>query len=259
MDSLKEYQCYLVARENLSTIGDWVEYNWTKLPQSLCITYLAYSQMLNEHSREIANSINQLQRLILSLKAWNLHLHSIDDDQRKFNIVSEFVDPIATVAINLPYVIRSRFIYSTAHLSHQANQSLCSEWKDDFPLDSEIYFAQADKFGSDWRAYNKLKQVLEKIASGNYVEESIDFRNKYNHRYSPRIEIGLTGLVSRNVDKSGHVSYSLGYTEPLKLINIVTILGAQHVFCLKAFSKYQILVKEQISSIQAHTLKLQSA
>jgi hypothetical protein len=258
LNHLEEYQSFLIIRESLSSTGNWADYNSIELPESLDIEYLAYSQMLDEHSREIANSINQLQRLVLSLKAWNIHLQYLVDDQRKFQIVSEFVEPIATVAINLPYVIRSRFIYSIAHLSHQANQSIFTEWKDDFPLDTAIYFGQADNFGSHWRTYNKLKRALEKIASGSYVDATFDFRNKYNHRYSPRIEVGLTGLVTRIVNKSGKVSYSFGHTEPLKLINIVTALEEQHKCCLKAFCQYQSLVKEQIISIQAYANKLPS-
>lgn len=256
MNLVEEYQRYLAAREHLTQLGTWAEFDWAVLPDSLYIMYLTYSQMLNEHASEIANSINQLQRLTLSLKAWDQLLRSIDDEQRRLNIICEFVEPISIVAINLPYIIRSRFIYSTAHLSHQANQSRYTDWKDDFPLDSEIYFVQADEYGSNWCAYNKLKQALEKISSRKYVEATIDFRNKYNHRYSPRIEIGLTGLITRHVNEFGQVSYGFGYTEPLKLVNVVAALEKQHNFCLKAFSKYQNLVKEQVAAIEAHNLAI---
>jgi hypothetical protein len=137
LNLVEKYQQFLAARESLTPHGAWAEYDWDTFPTSLDIAYIAYSQMLQEHSRAIANSINQLQRLTLSLKAWDQILQPIECEQHKFHIITEFVDPSATVAINLPYVIRSRFIYSTAHLSHQANQSRTVDWKDDFPLDKK--------------------------------------------------------------------------------------------------------------------------
>lgn len=257
MNFSEEYQHYLTAREHLLPLSAWVEYDWAAPQDPLYITYLAYSQMLNEHPREIANSINQLQRLTLSLKAWDQRLRLVNDEQHKLNIICEFVDPISIVAINLPYVIRSRFIYSTTHLSHQANQSRCTDWKDDLTLDSEIYFEHADKYGAYWRSYNALKLALEKISSGNYIEATINFRHKYNHRYSPKIEIGLTGLVTRHVNKPDQVTYCFGYTEPLKLSNVVSALEKQHECCLKAFSRYKSLIKEQVDAIEAHNLRLQ--
>ena len=205
--------------------------------------------MLDEHSRELANSINELQRYITSLKAWKGVIDNKNDNE-KFEIVIEFVSPIATLAINLPYVIRSRFIYSVAHLCHQANQVKQKNWVDDLPLDNEIYFDVADKYSSLWKSYKKLKLALEKISNKQFQSDTYDFRNKYNHRYSPKIEVGLTGLVRRNVRDNGKVSYGFGYTKPLKIDQLLPALSGQYLACLKAFEEYQKLVQEHISEIK---------
>ncbi len=106
-----------------------------------------------------------MRQFIISLKGWSEVLdHSESDDKRR-QIVFEFVTPIATLAINLPYVIRSRFIYSVVHLCHQANRIKQPEWIDYLPPDDDIYFKYADQYANDWKKYQKLKFSLEKIAT----------------------------------------------------------------------------------------------
>lgn len=250
MNLKDEFSSYLTIRGSINLVGSLASYDWVRSPESWPIEYMAYSQMLCEHAREISNSINQLRRLIHSLEAWAVLISSKSSSDDKFELIIEFIDPLATLLINLPYIIRSRLIYSAAHLSHQANQVKISGWRDDIAIDSEIYFSEADKHGAAWKSYKKLKVSLEKIAGRSYVKETHNFRNKYNHRYSPRIEIGLTGLVTRYVSGSGQVSYGFGHTEPLKLACVVSALKSQHEFCFKAFCLYQKLVEEQILAIK---------
>jgi hypothetical protein len=243
---------YIIEREKLRVNYPLAPYRWDNLNKALPFEFAAYSQFLKEHSSELSNSINDLQMYIVSLKAWEKVISSLED-QELFHAISEFVSPIATLAITLPYVIRSRFIYSVAHLSHQANQiKLKALWCDDLPIDDEIYFKEADKYGSQWKCYKKLKLSLENIANKSYNQTMQDFRNSYNHRYSPRIELGITGLVKRNVYNDGRVSYGFGYIEPILLKDAIPSLIEQHSFCLKAYEKYQSLVNEQTNEINKY-------
>lgn len=57
---------------------------------------------------------------------------------------------------------------------------------------------------------SKGKLSLRRLANPSFhYEEKLGFRNKYNRRYSPKIEHGLTGLASpcplANVCATGHV------------------------------------------------------
>lgn len=207
--------------------------------------------MLDEHARELANSLNEMRQFIVNLKAWSEVLEETGEDlERKHFIIYEFVCPLATLALNLPYVIRSRFFYSIAHLCHQANRVDESQWSDDdLPIDSKIYQEQADLHGKSWIKYQKLKCALEKVCNKEYQRDTLDFRNKYNHRYSPRIEIGITSLVTRNVDMHGFVSYGFGGIEPLKLKNLIPLLERQHSELMLTFSLYKELVYEQLVAI----------
>lgn len=129
-------------------------------------------------------------------------------------------------------------------------------------LDDEINFAQADKEGSLWKAWAKLKLRLERISDRSYKANTKDFRNTYNHRFSPRVVVGQTNRVTRKVDaKSKPVSYGFGGTELLTL-KVVELLEEQCQHCYKAFESFQKLVQEQekaISAAAAETLAAMAA
>lgn len=227
-----------------------VVYNWGNLPNPLSGVWLPYSEMFNEFSREIANSLNTLNDYSLRLKAWNTVIAPLNE-QEKLGAVHEFIDPIATIGLNLPYVIRSRFIFAAAHLSHQANRSReDASWRDDFPLDSEVYFEAADKFGAPWRAYPAFKRCIEKFGNKKYQTATRDFRNAYNHRFSPRFVIGITQFVTREVDADAKsIRYSFGGVPALNLDLIAGLLDEQYQRGTEAFSAFQALVREHEASI----------
>ena len=243
---LQEYSTILEQTKSSLPIAP---YDWHALSKTLPGEWLAYSQFLSEHAGQLANVINDLRRYIKSLSAWNKVLETMNEEQEKYNIVTEYVSPLATLTLNMPYIIRSRFVYSIAHLSHQANKLKQASWIDDLPIDNKIYFEEADKYSKPWKKYKKLKLALEKIANKEYDKSTHYFRNKYNHRYSSNIEVGLTGFVTRTVNKEGRVSYGFGYTDPLMLKDIIPLLENQCSLCISAFSRYQDLVHEQTLEI----------
>ena len=247
----KALQEYVVEKESIehdvSTLKK-APYNWFNLLESLPIEWMPYCEFLKEHSRELANGINEFGRYIVSLQAWKTVLNRLNNEERPL-IVLDFIAPLATLCLNLPYALRSRFIYSIAHLSHQANRLWQYSWVDNLPIDEEICFEQADSYGRPWKKYTKLKVALEKISNTQYRKATHNFRNKYNHRYSPRIEIGMTELVKRNVNANGEVNYTIGFTKPLMLEDIIPLLKEQHHLCLLAFEKYQQLINEQLAMI----------
>ena len=235
---------YIDDREKSQMNISTAPYDWSKLDSRLSFEFAAYSQFLMEHAPELANIINELRQYILALNSW-LNVLSGQSDKKRYFMINEFVSPIATVALNLPYVIRSRFIYSAAHLSHQANQVSEKEWVDDFPLEKDVYFKASDKYGKPWKEYKKLKLALEQIANKKYCMDSGNFRNSYNHRFSPRVEIGHTGFVTRIDNVDGSISYGFGSQEPLMIKDIIQLLEKQHEYCLHAFTQYQDLVNSQ--------------
>ncbi|OJU24037.1 MAG: hypothetical protein BGN91_11200 [Nitrobacter sp. 62-13] len=250
------YRRYRDALDVIEHDARPVGYDWGALPNPLDVLWLPYRSMFDEFSREIANSLNQLNDYTCRLKAWNVVTASMTDNE-KLDATHEFIDPIATAGLTLPYVIRSRFIFAAAHLSHQANRSRDGmSWEDDFPLDQHVYFEAADKHGSGWRKYNDFKRRIEKIGGNDFKEETRDFRNAYNHRFSPRFVIGITQIAKRELDRTTkQVGYSFGGLPALSLDIVVAAMTEQYNRGRDAFNAFQALVREQEASIVAYSLR----
>lgn len=251
--TIEMYRKYRRILKNIPINGKFVKYDWGDLPNPIYISWMPYSQMFDEFSRELANALNTLTRYTHQLTAWRDLLES-EDVQTQFSAAVDFIDPIAVVAINLPYVIRSRFIFAAAHLCHQANHAKQGNtWKDDFPLDSEVWFDSADKYGKEWKQYKKFKNRLEKVSAKDYREGTHDFRHAYNHRFSARIVLGISQIVTRRVDESsGGVTYGFGGIQPITLPRLISLLEKQCQHCYLAFDAFEKLIREQEAAIRTH-------
>lgn len=249
--SISTYQAFQEALAQTPRDGRLMPYRWHKLPDPLGARWIAYSQMLGEFASELANTINHFTHHVHHLQAWAAVVEPMSS-QEKLQATHEFIDSLATISVNLPYVIRSRFIFATAHLCHQANRTRIGvAWKDDLELDGAIYMDEADRCGAGWRAYNRLKLRLEAIAGKAFRSATHDFRNAYNHRFSPRFVVGITDVVKRKVDKkTGTVSYVFGGLEPLDLRTVAGLLANQRDRCYRAFEAFQTLVNEHASEIE---------
>lgn len=213
-----------------------------------------YGQLLLGHPHELSNSINELGRYVYTVIVWNEAIQNLTIKE-KHEALIHHVRPIATLALLLPYSIRSRFIFSITHLSHQANQLINQNWQDVFPDEDEVYFKNADEFCKHWKSYKKLKPALEKIANKTFQEKSNNFRNTFAHRYSPGIEIGITNFAIRKNKPNGGWQYAIGGVPPLPLQTIGEITLEQHKLCLQAYGYYQELVLEQINAYKVHNTR----
>jgi hypothetical protein len=154
------YHKYLAALPAAPFEGQLMPYEWGQLPKPLHMGWMVYDQMFQEFSTEIANALNQLTNHLHRLRAWDLVLPSLNDDET-MEALDEFIEPIATVALSLPYGIRSKFIFAIAHLCHQANQALPGvQWVDDLPRDKDIGFKEAEKCGHLWSAYPRCRDAF---------------------------------------------------------------------------------------------------
>ena len=247
------YNAYLNVLDSVETAGPFADYDWGNLPDRSSGIWLVYGQMFDEFAREISNTINQLVSLEQRLGAWEIVMADLDRDAFN-NILFEFVDPLATLALNLPAVIRDRVIFASAHLMHQANQGLgTASWKDDLPTDRNIKRGDLAKHGSAWSATDGLLSALDQLAAAaDYEIATGNFRNKYHHRFPARVGIGMTGLVTRKHDpKSKRTSYEIGGADPLSLATIRQFLGAQIGRAHDVNAAFKALIREFEAAIVA--------
>jgi len=245
------FELYEEKKDKVPFPSEYAPYYWFET-DGLCMEeWNIYGQLLLGHPHELSNSINELGRYAYSVIVWNEAIQSLTIKE-KHEVLIQHIRPIATLALLLPYSIRSRFIFSITHLSHQANQLISQNWRDVFPDEDEIYFKDADEYCKNWKSYNKLKPALERIANKTFQEKSKNFRNTFAHRYSPGIEIGIANFATRENKPDGGWQYAIGGTPPLTLQTIGEITLEQHKQCLKAYGHYQKLVWEQINTYKAH-------
>jgi hypothetical protein len=248
--SVTLYRRYRAALRLVPPDGRIMPYEWTRLPTPRSLTWLLYGEMLDEFARELANTINDFTLNVDRLRAWAEVLPTLSDKQ-KADACHEFIDALATLTVNLPYVVKSRFIFATAHLSHQANMVHDrAAWLDDLPPDHRINIADANARGQRWTTYPTLKQSLEGLFGKAFRDATREFRHTYNHRFSPRFVIGLTQMVRRRVDPAtGRISYALGGLKPLPLEVIAEFSARERNQAYGAFEAFQALIHEQSDAI----------
>jgi hypothetical protein len=214
-------------------------YGWHTTHEALSPVWMPYTLMLDEFARELANII--MGRSDLS-----------PDGQREARGGAR-ICRCACDSVGEPALCHSLAVHlrDRAFMPPGEHDEGYAQWKDDLPMDQEINFAEADRYGAGWRGYRRLKACLEAVSSRTYQAATYNFRNLYNHRFSPRFVVGVTNFVSRIVDDSGDVSYAFGGLPPLDLGTVCTLLGEERDRCYAAFEAFQALVGEQERAIAA--------
>ncbi len=243
------YADYERALDAVGRDGRIMPYRWSGLPDTLSFAWLPYRHMFDEFSQGISNGINSLTDYVGRIIAWDAVIAGMDEDQL-FEIKHAFIEPVATVALGLPYVIQNRFLFAAAHLCHQANFARDpSSWVDNLRLDEDINLDDANKHGRGWRKYTRFKTRLEKVDSQAYRDDTDDFRNTYTHRFPPGIVLGVTGIVRREETEAGGFRYAIGGRDPLLLRAIADTLKRQCQASYLAFDAFQNLVREHEARI----------
>ncbi|MER8571518.1 hypothetical protein NKH19_10735 [Mesorhizobium sp. M1338] len=239
------YAQYRRALKTVPLSANYTDFGWYRLPSRMDMSLMAYGTMLREFSTEIANEINALINYTHDLAAWDEVMKPLNE-QRRFDVLVEFVRPIASLALGMPYAIRARFLFAAVHLCHQVNQlKHGKKWVDQLPPDRGIKPAHLDQLGVGWQSYAGFKQAMEGIFDKGYRQATRDYRHRYNHQIPPGLVLGITGMVTRKLEpKTGLVSYVFGATPPLPMNTIVQLMSDQCRLCCKTFEEFKKLIEE---------------
>ncbi|AZI35877.1 hypothetical protein NT2_15_00170 [Caenibius tardaugens NBRC 16725] len=258
-----KYVEYRQAFNETEAFTPFMPYGWFKPPQTirldseLGLQQMAYRDLADDAARDLANGINHLIGLTMRLDAWGSVIDGLDVEQKN-QLLHEFVQDLAATALLGPYTLKARFFFAIAHLSHQANRvSHRDEWTDDLaalPEDWGIKEEAAVRAAKPWRSWKKLNRALNTVDMGDYKTATDDFRSKHTHRFTPRVELGLSQSIKRIWAKGEKApSYGIGGTPPLKLDAVVQELKTQCLRLSACYAEFQKLVAEQSEALFTST------
>lgn len=256
---LEKLSDFLTTYREISTASDLVQFD----PKSLdtykitdgfadCDQCL-FNPMVEGFLYDLTRSANEIKRGTKRLKAWSQVLKSCGESE-KISLLFEFVDRDATIALNLPYAIKQRFYFATAHLSHQANRYRNRQgWKDDastLPNDRKIKRHHAEQRSSGWRCAAQLLATLKVVDDKIFQDETQNFRHVYSHRYTPSIETGMSRFIGRNIH-DGKTFYTWFGPNALPLDRLIDALSRQCAASAHALDAFKELVVEQKEFIES--------
>lgn len=211
-------------------------------------SWMMFHLMASQGIRELINEINQLYSTVEVLTALEKVLRDCTEDM-KFDITVEILTPICITGASMPYAIKNRFIYVSVKLLREMaillNRNIecidSSEWDINFKL-LKKYKCLFTK--EEWKNVDPFLQAVFKIHGNNYCKHTADFRHRFQHRMPPKIEIGISSLVSIKETPKSHI-YSVG-ERPLPIEKILRPLMSEHSACIKAFEAFWVLLTEQL-------------
>ena len=83
--------------------------------------------------------------------------------------------------------------------------------------------------------------------------ETNEYRNRLHHRIPIHTEIGLSSLITRNIDEKNKVSYSVGAIHPISLNKTIDFMKKQHLSMCNCFVEYKMLLDNQVDFINSKT------
>lgn len=254
LKELSRFQAFLESKRTISppTQADFATYEDTD-GGSYDGYWLPYIELQQEAGMALPNAINELTRYIHDLRAWDAATQGLGEDDL-FEIAITFVDPLATVALNLPYVIQQRMLYAVAHLCHLANRTTMEgAWVDDLPEDRKINGAICDKYGNGWKTFPSFRDAVNLLNDSLYQAATEHFRERYNHRLPPRVLWGMHTLYSREKLPKG-AAYGFGGRQAMPISQVVAALERQRDLALVALVAYRSIVAEHLTAINAYPL-----
>ena len=241
--------------------------------------------MVEDELRELTNIINQWNSYLRRWHKWNLVLEEWEGDDA-WRLRREFLEALVHHCMLQPSSIRDAFTYIATNSIHQIRLSAENEYKDYLdgepksPKDKPVFLSRRKK-------EQRLKRVLSNLPNSREFLESLyllndkaykmitsDYRNRVNHAIAPRLGLGITQMVTRNVKQKTEmerqpdgtyqlipvegemqVSYGFGGVEPLDYEQVRQSNLQQFFLTDECYRNYIKLLKSGIENMPRVTVE----
>jgi hypothetical protein len=212
-------------------------------------SWMLFHMMADGHKEELLNGINHFCTRGRRLSIWSELLREIEDDDEKWEVLMEMVEPVFRITMDYPYALRSSLIYVSALLLRETARLLNFSFKDF--RDREIAYKTLETFkpladSQGWNSFDVFLQKLSAINSKAFVEQTQNYRNRFHHQVEPSLEMGLLSSVRRQIE-NGKLSYEFGVENPVKLSVVLPLLNSEHDACIEAFQAFWVFLNDQVS------------
>jgi len=166
-------------------------------------------------------------------------------EKEKFDLLIEFINPIALMSLDYPYKIKNKIIYSACYLSDECKFLTTNPPVTLLAKDKSINYKTLESIASGWSSFEKLKNALVLLNGESYKKQTDNFRNAEHHGIPSSIEMGYTRTFKRLPSKEGSRRYGFGGLPPLSLNVLVDLSKDEHQRGVNAFLAFWLLYEEQ--------------
>jgi len=208
--------------------------------------WFIFHAMAEDFVEELKNEINGFATDLAKLHAWS-KVHDQCPEECKDDFSIEILGPAALTVLNRPYVVKQRLAYVGTMLLHQTKMLIDPNWKESELDEHSININTFDKFRDTFTDVQDLLQNIREIDNPEFRKSTGNFRNLYQHRIPPGIEIGLSPFINRQREGDGSTSYGFGGQPPLRISEILPLMYDQHRLCLTSFHAFWGLMEELLA------------
>lgn len=238
--------------------------------------------LLGPNFNELINAVNAWNHRLRSWSAWNRVLTSIGDETDRWDVRSEFVEPLVFFCLHQPASTRDRLIRFATQVVHVGNMRLIPGCRDELREDARVFkrLQQNHKFphavflkrneaeaqfrekSGEWLAAEALLAGVLQLDAEDYRDATGDWRNRAAHGIPQHFEFGEVERVTREVefartkvDVAGgvefkedrtrkSVSYVFGGYDALKLDDLLKANQSQFEVAMRAVGACEKLLRE---------------
>lgn len=210
-------------------------------------SWMIFHMMANSHTNELLNAINHFCTRARRLKVWFEIFSEMEDEDEKYEVLIEMLEPVFRVTMDYPYAFRSSLIYVSSLLLRETARLLNFPFKDF--VDEGINYKTVESFrtlaaAKGWASFDVFLQRLNEINSKEFVKQTQNYRVRWHHRVEPNLEMGLLPTVVRQKEV-GRLSYEFGVENPVKLSKILPLLASEYESTVAAFKAFWNLLNDQ--------------
>jgi len=238
--------------------------------------------LLGPNNNELINAINAWNHRLRSWSAWNRVLTSIGDEADRWEVRSEFVEPLVFFCLHQPASTRDRLIRFATQVVHVGNLRVIAGYRDVLAEDAKVFKrlqqnhkkphavflrrdeaeAQFRERSGEWAAAGALLADVLQLDAEDYRDATGDWRNRAAHGIPQHFEFGEVERVTREVrfarakvdvprgvefkdDRTRKsVSYVFGGYDALKLDDVLKANQSQFHVAMRAVAACERLLRE---------------